>query len=222
MITCDPVACTPPLKHAEAGGWDLQLQLSELEKPLDFTAIFGREAPTEIEVGSGTGLFLAVEAARRPQVNFLAIEHMGREVYRAKDKWRRRGLLNTRIVRCDALYFLEDYPADHSVDAFIILYSDPWPKNGHRKRRVFSPRLVEILRRKLKPGGELRVKTDVSDYYKDIVKLFASVEFLEKTMDRRLDLEPDPDDIETNFQKKAIEKGHPIHSLLYRRVAGGV
>lgn len=217
-MTMDPSALNPPLKPSERGGWDLELSLAELAKPLDFPAIFGRHGCVEIEVGSGSGLFLAQEAKLRPEVDFLAIEQDGKQVARAKDKWRRRNLLNTRIIRCDALYFLEDYPAADSVDSYIILYSDPWPKNRHHRRRVFQPRLLPILERTLRPGGLLRVKTDVTEYYNVIVALFRTAPFLELVYDKRLDLEPDPEDLETNFQTKAREKGHPIHSLLYRRL----
>lgn len=207
----------PPLREHEKGGWDLELRLAELSKPLDFGSIFGRKGPTEIEIGCGSGLFLAVEAGRRPEVNFFGVEQDAGEVARAKDKWRRRGYLNTRIVRCDALYFLEDYAAPDSVDAYIILYSDPWPKTKHHKRRLFQPRLLPILERTMKQGAPLTIKTDVTEYYDVIIELFQSAPFLELEFDKRLDLEPEADDIETNFQRKAIEQGHPLHYMRYRR-----
>jgi hypothetical protein len=34
---------------------------------------------------------------------------------------------------------------------------------------------------------------------------------------RRLDLEPEADDIVTNFQRKAVEAGHPLHYMRYRK-----
>lgn len=214
----DPGKCDPPLQPAEEGGWDLELKLADLKKPLDYDAIFGRHARTEIEIGSGSGLFLAVEAANRTGVNFLAIEKDGKQVHRMKDKWRRRNLLNIRALRCDAFYFLEEYAPDNSVDAYIILYSDPWFKKRHHKRRVFSPRLLPSLERSMKPGALLTVKTDISSYYEVIVELLDNAPFLTKHFDKRLDLEDDPDDIETNFQRKAREQGHPLHYMLYSKV----
>ena len=212
-----PNECRPPLQEAMEGGWDLEVRLADLARPLDFNALFGRPAPIEIEVGCGSGLYLAHDAAARPGVNFLGIERDHSQVRRAKDKWRRRGFLNTRIVRGDAHYILEEFIAPASVDAYIILYSDPWPKKRHHKRRFFQPRLLPILERTLKPGGLLTVKTDVTSYYDVMMELFAEAPFLELLYDRRLDLEPDPEDIPTNFQSKAIEKGHPLHSMRWRR-----
>jgi tRNA (guanine-N7-)-methyltransferase len=215
-----PSECVPPLQPAEQGGWDLEIPLGNLERPLHFPGIFGRTGPVEIEIGSGSGLFLAEEAKRRPEVDFFAIELDTGEVHRAKDKWRRRDLLNTRIVRCDAHYFLEEFLAPASVDAFIILYSDPWPKKRHHKRRLFQPRLLEPLRRALKPGGLITIKTDVTAYYEVIRELFdGAQDWAEWLFDKRLDFEPEPDDIVTNFQRKAIEAGHPLHYLRLRRRA---
>lgn len=217
MIEQDPPQCTPALAPSPLGGWDLEIPLSTLEKPLDFSAIFGREAPVVVEIGSGSGLFLVTEAQRRPEVNFLAIEKDGKQVHRAKDKWRRRNLLNTRILRGDAHYLLEEYPPPASIDEYIILFSDPWFKRRHHKNRVFQPRLLPILDRTLKAGGLLTIKTDITSYYEIMRKLLDGAPFLELLYDRRIDLEPDPNDIMTNYQRKALEKGHPIHAMQYRR-----
>lgn len=213
----EPAHCVPPLQPSPLGGWDLEIPLAELGRPIDFDALFGRRAPLAIEVGSGSGLFLSAEAARRPGVNFLAIEKERREVHRAKDKWRRRNLLNVRILHGDAHYLLEEFPAAASVDEYIVLFSDPWFKKRHHKRRFFQPRLLPILERTLRPGGRLYIKTDITGYYDVITELLAGAAFLENTLDRRLDLEPDPEDIMTNYQRKALEQGHPIHALEYRR-----
>lgn len=218
-MSVEEISCDPPLKPAEAGGWDVELSPAEIAKPIHFAALFGRVARTEVEIGSGSGVFLSAEAARRPDVNFFAMEQDRDQVKRSKEKWRRRGLTNIRIVRVDALYFMEEYFLPESVDAFIILFSDPWPKKRHHKRRLFQPRLLEAIRKSLKPGGTLHIKTDVSEYYTVIVRLFESADFLEKLADQRLDEQSLEDDIVTNFQRKALEKGHPIHRLLYRRRA---
>lgn len=212
-----PASSHPPLRPSELGGWDVEVKLGELEKPICFTRLFGREAPVEVEIGSGSGVFLSEEAQRRPDINFLAIEKDGKQVRRAKDKWRRRNLLNVRIVRCDAFYFLEEYIPPASVGAYIILYSDPWFKKRHHKRRVFSPRLLPILERTLKPGGLLTIKTDITDYYEVITSLLGNAPFLEKLYDKRIDVEAVEDDIETNFQRKAREQGHPLHAMQYRK-----
>jgi len=219
MTAVDALSCEPPLSPHPAGGWDLEVSLADLPKPLDFSALFGRTAPTDVEIGSGSGAFLATFAGQNPDRNFFAIEKDRREVMRAKDKWRRRHLLNTRVVQCDALYFLEEYGAPLSVDRYIVLYSDPWPKKRHFKRRLFQPRLIPLLENTLKDGGELIIKTDVTSYYEVICELLDGTGFLQLQFDRRLDKESVEDDVMTNFQRKALEKGHPIHYFVYTKTA---
>jgi len=43
----------------------LEIPLSALAPPLDWPALFGRGGPNALEIGTGNGLFLAAEAARR-------------------------------------------------------------------------------------------------------------------------------------------------------------
>ena len=195
-------------------------ELGELSRPLDLPALFGRPGRFELEIGFGSGIFLAIEAAARPDVNFLGIEHDRGQVYRTKDKMLRRGITNVRLLCCDAPYLLEEgYIAPHSVETCHIYFSDPWPKKRHHKRRLFSPRLLPLLDRILAEHADLRVKTDVTEYYDVIEPLLSSALFLHKEVDLRLDITPLEGDIVTNFQNKAIAKGHPIHMMVYRRMA---
>ena len=46
----------------------------QLPNPWDRAALFGRDAPLEVEVGSGKGLFLQAAANARPEHVFLGIE----------------------------------------------------------------------------------------------------------------------------------------------------
>ena len=212
-----PAGCHPPLRPTPDGLWNLELDLAELEKPLDFDRLFGRSAPVEVEVGIGSGYFCAEYAQDHPGVNLLGIDKVSTEVHRTNDKCRRRGLTNVRLLRCDALYFLEDYPPDRSVDVFHVYYSDPWPKTRHHRRRLWQPRFIEILRRTLKPDGRLFMKTDVTDYFEVIDGLLHTCGFLDLVDERRFDLNPLEGDYETNFQRKAIEQGHPLHYQEWRR-----
>ena len=50
-----------------------------------------------------------------------------------------------------------------TVDRFHLLFPDPWFKQRHRKRRVIEPWLLRVLRRQLRPGGELHFASDIYD-----------------------------------------------------------
>lgn len=204
-------ACDPPLAHHPDGGYDITVDVARLARPIDPLKLFGRPGPFEIEVGFGTGVFLSLYAQDNPDVNLLGVEKAKGEVYRAADKVRRRFLTNVRAVACDALYFLEEFIAPESVDAFHVYYSDPWPKKRHHKRRVWRPEFTALVHRALKPAGLLYLKTDVTAYFEVINEVMEATEGMEKRVEQRIDLEPLRRDYETNFQRKAREAGHPLH-----------
>ena len=53
--------------------WHL-IPLASLPVPCDPRTLFSREAPLELEVGSGKGLFLTTASAESPERNFLGVE----------------------------------------------------------------------------------------------------------------------------------------------------
>ena len=64
----------------------------------------------------------------------------------------------------DARFNLPRVIADGRADAVHILFPDPWWKNEHKVRRLFSPPFVDLLAAKLRAGGLLHFKSDVREY----------------------------------------------------------
>ena len=195
----------------------LILNLAELTKPLDFDAMFERRAPVEIEIGIGSGYFLSRYAKDHPEVNLLGLDKEMSEVRRTDDKCRRQGAENVRVLKCDAIYFLEDYPAEGSVQALHVYYSDPWPKKRHHKRRLWREDFIRAAERVLAPGGDLFLKTDVTEYFEVIDRVIRTSQCLSLVQEQRLDHEPLAGDYPSNFQTKAIEAGHPLHYQHWRK-----
>ena len=53
---------------------------------------------------------------------------------------------------------------DGRIDIVHVLFPDPWWKDQHRVKRLFSPPFVDLLAAKIKPGGMLFFKSDVQEY----------------------------------------------------------
>src|SRR5262249_27473453 len=141
------------------------LDVSEPPAPLDWRAVFGNDAPVEIEVGFGKGLFLVTAATASPGVNFLGVEVVRKYQLFAATRMAKRGLPNVRLVKADAREFLRDCAAAGSVAAVHVYFPDPWWKKRHHKRRVFTPEFAAACARVLRPGGRLHVATDVEEYF---------------------------------------------------------
>lgn len=143
---------------------------------LDLAAIFGREAgparPVELEIGCGKGRFLVQAAQRWPERDFLALELAGALVRKVRDKVRREGLSNVRLLAAEARQVVAEMIPPSSLSRVHVYFPDPWPKRRHAKNRLFSPAFVDALARALKPGGEVLLATDHDPYFREVVARF--------------------------------------------------
>jgi tRNA (guanine-N7-)-methyltransferase len=112
----------------------------------------------------GNGHFLAEYARRSPDRFLLGVERKRHRVLRALRKLHAGSITNASVVLGSAEAVLDVLP-EASVGAFHIYYLDPWPKTRHRKRRFLRRESVEILFRKLRPGGRVLFATDMLDYH---------------------------------------------------------
>lgn len=141
-------------------------------------ALFGREAPLEVELGAGRGDFIIARAAAFPERNFLAVEMAGTIAQLMAIRAGRAGLENLRVARMDARPLVNLMLPDASVAAYHIYFPDPWPKERHVKHRLFAPAFAAGLRRTLRPGAPLYVATDVADYAAAIFAMLGAAGFV--------------------------------------------
>ncbi len=183
--------------------------------PLAWRAVFGNDRPVEIEVGFGKGLFLLTAAALRPEVNFLGLEIERKYQLFTASRVAKRQLANVRLACADARSFMRDLVPSGSVQALHVFFPDPWWKQRHRKRRLFTPEFVEQCARVLLPGGVLDVVSDVAEYFGDIVALLNRHPRFQAWLPP-----PQPEDHNTdcltNFERKYRLEGRPIHRAVFR------
>jgi tRNA (guanine-N7-)-methyltransferase len=146
----------------------------QLPRPWDAAALFGRNAPLEIEVGSGKGLFLRSAAAARPEIHFLGIEVVRKYAEFSASALAKAGLSNALVVQADALRIFQELLPDDSLAAVHVYFPDPWWKKRHKKRRVMRESFVRDIQRTLTPGGSLHFWTDVEEYFQTSLDLLAS------------------------------------------------
>ena len=151
----------------------IDVDLNAVAIPLDWTELFGREAATDVEIGSGKGRFLLALAAIRPERNLLAVERAGHYHRLCCERAAKRGLSNIRLLRTTAEDLLYRLLAPSSVATLFILFPDPWPKKRHHKRRLITPGSVAAMAATLRPGGRLLVKTDHAGYADVIAEVLA-------------------------------------------------
>jgi tRNA (guanine-N7-)-methyltransferase len=207
------VPSPPPEGGASPGGRGVIGRLSPGSAPkLDLKAIFGNARPVEVEIGTGKGTFLLARATARPEVNFLGIEWARAYAIYAADRFRRAGLTNVRMIRCDASHLFKLCLGDRCLWRVHIYFPDPWPKRKHHHRRLIQRAFVEEVRRVLKPGGQFVIVTDHQEYFRHIEGVVTQVAGLAAApMPRMSDRAGEV--VGTNFERKYIAQGRPFYKL---------
>ncbi|KAF8072121.1 putative methyltransferase [Lyophyllum atratum] len=72
---------------------------------------------------------------------------------------------NISIVRANAMKFLPNYFAKHSLTSLFFLFPDPHFKSRKHKARIISPTLLAEYAYALRPGGIVYTITDVKDLH---------------------------------------------------------
>ena len=145
--------------------WDERLALAEM---------FPIARLLEVELGSGDGSFMAKWAALWPERNFIGVERLLGRLRKLDRKGQRGGLINLRLMRIEASYFLEYLLPLASVTALHLYFPDPWPKRKHRKNRLVNERFPELASRVLTPDGVMYLRTDDEDYFAQMLEVFAA------------------------------------------------
>ena len=181
----------------------------ETEK-VHFEEIFGRKAPVEVEIGCGKGKFLLARSQAEPGTDFLGIDYAGKWMKIGKQRGEKRKLPNLVFLKTEASELVFRIP-EASVSVFHIYFPDPWPKRRHKRRRLINGAFMEILKKRLVPGGFIHIATDNEDYYKQISEAAHSVKWekLEEAVNRRLCFP----EIKTNYELKYEAEGRPLYYL---------
>ncbi len=144
-----------------------------LPSPLDVNELFGRDAPLEVEMGSGKGLFLQNAALENPEHNFLGVEVARKYAQFTAARLFKQKLSNAISVQGDGLKLFRELLPDESLAAVHVYFPDPWWKRRHRVRRVLNEAFLSDIVRTLKPQCRLHFWTDVKEYFDATLKLIA-------------------------------------------------
>jgi len=186
-------------------------------RALDLAALFGNDNPVFLEIGFGNGESLAQMARRHPERNFIGIEVHGPGVGHLLMKLGEHGCDNVRVCRHDAVEVLEHMIPAASLQGVYLFFPDPWHKKRHHKRRIVQSLFLELLARKIRPGGFFHAATDWEDYAQQMLAVLngaaplfrntAPGDFVDRPEDRPL----------TKFEQRGLRLGHGVWDLVFER-----
>lgn len=183
----------------------------------DYAALFGREAPLVMEIGTGNGDALRFAAKQDPTRNYIGLEVHAPGVGRLLNALAEDGSTHAKVYHHDAVEVLKHEVADSTLDEVRIYFPDPWHKKRHNKRRLVQPEFAQLLLKKIRIGGRLHLATDWEPYAEHMLDVLdATPGFANRAGPRghvpRPEWRP-----QTHFETRGQKLGHGVWDLLYDR-----
>jgi tRNA (guanine-N7-)-methyltransferase len=192
---------------------DLIYPLTSILERIDLQRLFPKAQPLEVELGSGDGSFLVEYCSLHPERNFIGIERLLGRLRKVDRKGRRAGLTNLRGLRIESSYFLQYLLPPHSAAALHVYFPDPWPKRKHRRHRLINEAFPMLARSSLEPAGTVFLRTDDSDYFEQMRRVFESAQdFAAVSIPESLAK------VRTDFERDFNARGLATLSAAYRLV----
>lgn len=162
-----------------------------------------------VEVGCGKGQFLVNSARIDSNATFIGIEQSAQALYRAVLLAQATTLANVFFLWGEVDEWFPTIP--QPIDTLYLLFSDPWPKVRHEKRRLTTPsRLMMYYNQQVQ---QLIVKSDNHDFYQ------YSLQQLQDSPFQVIEHGPlmYPSDIPTEFEEKYRKLGKAIYGIKAKR-----
>lgn len=184
-------------------------------------AVFHNDHEIHLEIGMGKGRFLMELAADNPEINYIGIEKYSSVLLRAIQKMEQleAPLPNLVFIRMDAEN-ITDVFSEGEIAKIYLNFSDPWPKERHKNRRLPSQAFLKRYDRILSKDGTVEFKTDNKELFS-----FALEEAKEAnwkingcTYDLHKDEAMNAGNIMTEYEERFSSAGNPICKCILSRI----
>ncbi len=209
---------TPGQEKAYQENWS-QYGVEADGRMLDFQQLYGRDSPVILEIGFGMGDSLFEMAVNNPHNDYLGIEVHKPGVGRLLGNIKKQALTNLKVMKSDAIEVLSKQIPDESLSAVYLFFPDPWHKTRHHKRRIVQDDFIQLVRRKLQPGGHLHMATDWQNYAEHMLEHMKRAEGFENSSpDGTYIPRPDYRPI-TKFERRGERLRHGVWDILFTKTA---
>ena len=166
-----------------------------------------------LELGCGRGTYTVALAERLPEARLVGLDLKGARLWHGAKKALDLGLKNVTFFRSH-IQALPAFFAPGEVDVIVITFPDPHPTEGNERRRLTSPRFLDLYLPLLKKGGRIHLKTDNEALFRYSVATFAEMgleqELLYEDLHHQAPEESLLRNVKTQYEEIYLKKGQPI------------
>ena len=128
------------------------------------TLQFANDQPLVVELACGRGEFTLGLGRQYPNQNFIGVDIKGSRIWKGSSSATAEGIHTVAFLRTQ-IQQLQDFFAPGEISELWITFPDPFPRDGDEKRRLTSPKFLEMYKQLVKTGGLIHFKTDNTGLY---------------------------------------------------------
>ncbi|UCD17628.1 MAG: tRNA (guanosine(46)-N7)-methyltransferase TrmB [Candidatus Zixiibacteriota bacterium] len=178
---------------------------------------FKNNNPIALELACGKAEYTIELALRFPEQNFVGIDIKGARLWRGAKTALDLNLRNVAFVRHRIELIAEIFGPDEIAEIWIT-FPDPYPKKSKAKKRLTSPRFLNLYRQVLKEAGMIHLKTDDRNLFEFTRETLAEEQCIVHEIIEDLYAAPIGNqllEIKTTYEKEYLEAGRTIRYLRF-------
>lgn len=189
----------------------------------NWSKAFKKEQPLYLEIGCGKGGFAGQFALQNPDKNIIAldikIDMLGvgrRTIVRLFEEAGKSAddITNILLVKYNVEQLDKIITPDDKIERLFINFCNPWPRLKHKKRRLTYYKKLEMYKSFLRPGAEIRFKTDDDELFEESIEYFEQSGYKITYLTRDLHSSGFSENIVTEHERMFTEEGKKIKFLI--------
>lgn len=179
---------------------------------------FHNEQPITVELACGRGEYSVGLGKIFPERNFIGVDIKGERIWKGSTLAVEQNLTNVAFLRTQ-IQMIENFFEPGEIGEVWLTFPDPRPRKRDVKRRLTSPRFLDLYKSLLRPGSYVRLKTDNTSLYEYTLEEvlnrtdIADLRYTDNLYDS--DLRPECFDIKTRYEEAFAAKGERIKYLRF-------